>query len=57
MHVTTLAGDYFRYHEDTYELVGEATGMRYKLGQRIKVVVTGADRLMRTIDFRVASGQ
>ena len=31
--------------------------MRYKLGQRIEVVVTGADRLMRTIDFRVASGQ
>ncbi len=57
VHVTTLAGDYFRYHEDTYELVGEATGMSYKLGQRIEVVVTGADRLMRTIDFCVASGQ
>ncbi len=24
----------------------------YKLGQRIKVVVTGTDRFLKTIDFR-----
>ena len=57
VHVTTLTDDYFHYNESTYELIGEATGRRYKLGQRIEVVVSGTDRWMRTIDFRVVSGQ
>lgn len=54
VHVTTLTGDYFRYQEETYELIGETTGVRYKLGQKVQVEVTGTDRLLRTIDFRLA---
>ena len=57
VHVTSLTDDYFYYNESTYELIGEATGYRYKLGQKIKVVVTGTDKLMRTIDFRVSNEQ
>lgn len=57
VHVTSLTDDYFHYNESTYELIGEATGYRYKLGQKIKVVVTGTDKLMRTIDFRVSNEQ
>lgn len=53
VHVTTLTDDYFHYSESTYELIGEATGQRYKLGQKVKVVVAGTDAFMRTIDFRV----
>lgn len=53
VHVTTLVDDYFHYNESTYELVGEVTNIRYKLGQRIHVMVTGTDRILRTIDFRV----
>lgn len=53
VHVTTLTDDYFYYNESTYELIGEATGKRYKLGQKIEVIVTGTDKIMRTIDFRV----
>jgi ribonuclease R len=51
VHVTTLTGDYFYYNESSYELVGEATGRRYKLGQRVKVKVAETDKLMRTISF------
>lgn len=54
VHVTNLTDDYFRYSESTYELIGEATGKRYKLGQKVRVLVAGTDKVMRTIDFRVA---
>lgn len=54
VHVTSLTDDYFHYSESTYELVGETTGIRYKLGQRISVTVTGTDKVMRTIDFCVS---
>ena len=37
--------------EDTYELVGEHTGKRYKLGQAIQVAVARTDKMLRTIDF------
>lgn len=53
VHVTSLVDDYFHYSESTYELIGEATGKRYKLGQKIKVVVDGVDKVMRTIDLHV----
>lgn len=53
VHVTTLTDDYYHYQEATYEMVGEATNHRYKLGQKVKVMVMGTDRLLRTIDFRV----
>lgn len=55
VHVTTLTDDYFHYSESTYELIGEATGQRYKLGQKVKVVVAATDAFMRTIDFRVVT--
>ena len=53
VHVTALEGDYFRYDANAYELVGEATGKRYKLGQKIRVKVERTDRILRTIDFKV----
>ena len=51
VHVSNLTGDYFQYREDTYEMVGEVTGIRYKLGQKARIRVEDTDRLMRTIDF------
>ena len=52
--VTELRDDFYQFFEDSYELVGEVTNNRYKLGQRVKIVVDSADKLMRTIDFRLA---
>ena len=49
--VTELKDDFYQFYEDTYELVGEATNKRYKLGQKVNVVVESTDKLMRTIDF------
>ena len=49
--VTELKDDFYQFYEDTYELVGEVTNRRYKLGQKIRVKVLSTDKIMRTIDF------
>ncbi len=49
--VTEIPGDYFIYDEAHYEMRGERTRKTFKLGQKVKVEVVGADKLMRTIDF------
>ena len=51
IHVSNLRGDYFVYDEANYEMVGRDTGKKYKLGQRIPVIVEGTGRLTRTVDF------
>ena len=53
VHVTSLVDDFFRYNESTYELIGEVTNLRYKLGQKVHVMVMNTDKVMRTIDFRL----
>ena len=52
--VTSLTDDFYQYYEETYELVGEATNRRFKLGQQVRVTVDNCDRIMRTIDFTLA---
>ena len=56
VHVTTLHGDYFEFCEDSYELVGESTGIRYKLGQKVRIRVEDTDSLNRTIAFSLVTG-
>ena len=54
VHVSKLPGDYFLYDEQAYEMVGRDTGMKYKLGQTVKVCVESTDKFLRTIDFVIA---
>ena len=54
--ITSLQDDYYHFIEDSYELVGEWSNKRYKLGQKVKVCVENADKIMRTIDFSICSG-
>lgn len=54
VHVTTLKDDYYFYDEERYVMVGEHTNTTYKLGQKIQVVVTNVDKLLKTIDFEIA---
>lgn len=51
IHVSMLPGDYFYYDAETYEMVGQSTDIRYKLGQTLRVRVNATDRILRTIDF------
>lgn len=52
VHVNDLKGEYFRFDENAYEMVGETTHKTYKLGQRVKVLCTGTSKLQRTINFQ-----
>ena len=51
IHVSDLEGDYFYYDEANYEMVGRDTGKKYKLGQRIAIIVAKTDQFNRTVDF------
>lgn len=49
--VSSMDDDYYIYDEEHYQMIGEHTKKVYKLGQKVKIQVTGADKLQRTIDF------
>ena len=54
IHVSRLAGDYYYYSEESYEMIGRDTGRCFKLGQRIRIMVDGVDYLQKSIDFVLA---
>ncbi len=54
IHITELNDDYYVYSEETFELIGESKNRHYKLGQEVRVQVTGADRHLGTVDFVLA---
>lgn len=49
--LSDLQDDYYVFDETRYELVGELSRRKYKLGQPIMVQVAAVDRHMKTIDF------
>lgn len=57
IHVSKLAGDYYYYSEETYEMIGRDTGKCFKLGQKVKIVVDDVDRMSKSIDFALAEDE
>jgi len=53
IHITELGGDYFKFDEARQELRGERTGVRYSVGERVRVQVSRVDLDSRKIDFRL----
>jgi ribonuclease R len=51
--VHTLDQDYFVFDQETYSLVGKDTGEVLRLGDRVRVEITGADMQRRRIDMRL----
>ena len=49
--VQDLPPDYYDFREGGYELVGELTGTRFRLGDSLTVKVSDADRIARTVSF------
>jgi len=54
VHVTELGSDYFHFDAAKHELLGERTGQRFRLGDRLKVKVARADLETIKIDFVMA---
>lgn len=55
VHVTELGNDYFNYDKARHEMVGERTGVRFRLGDRLTVKVARVDLETSKIDFSLIS--
>ncbi len=51
VHVSRMAGDYYYYDEQAYEMIGRDTGRTYRLGQKVDVIVDDVDLQMKSVDF------
>ena len=55
VHVNTLRDDYYVFDQETYELRGEMTKKVYKLGDKVRIRVADADKMLKTVDFELVS--
>lgn len=53
VHVSELGADYFHFDESKHMMLGERTGKRYRLADRVRVQVVRADLETNKIDFRL----
>ena len=51
VHVSELGQDYFHYDQGKHWMLGERTGKRYRLGDRVRIKVLRADIETSKIDF------
>ena len=56
VHISEIKGDYYTFDETTHTLRGEKKGKMYKLGQKVRVVVTNASKENSIIDFNLVEG-
>ena len=58
VHVTSLQNDYYKFDPGSQSLVGERSGQRYGLGDKMEIVVAKVDLETKRIDFQlVANGR
>ena len=51
--LNTLTDDYYTYHENTRQIIGQRSRKTYSLGQRIRVLVDRIDPVERKIQFAI----
>ncbi len=56
LHVTELGNDYFTHDKARHEMLGERTGVRYRLGDRLRVKIARVDLETSKIDFVLVKG-
>ncbi|TRZ93276.1 MAG: ribonuclease R [Rhodocyclaceae bacterium] len=54
VHVSELGQDYFHFDEKSHAMVGERSGRRFRLSDRVRVQLTRVDMEANKIDFRLA---
>ena len=52
--LSELGDDFYVFDEKNYAMIGERTGRRYRLGDRVRVRVTAVNPAQRMIDFLLA---
>ena len=48
-----LGDEYFIYDEERKRLIGEKTNKTYQIGDKVKIRVINANKLLRQIDFEI----
>ncbi|WP_051940464.1 ribonuclease R [Stenoxybacter acetivorans] len=56
IHISDLGEDYFNYRPDMMAIIGERSGVRFSVGDRVAVKVTRADLDTSKIDLMLISG-
>jgi ribonuclease R len=51
VHVSELGADYFQFDNIKHQMLGERTGQRFRLGDRVRVRLVRADLESNKIDF------
>lgn len=52
-----MEDDDYRYDSENYRVVGANGGREFRLGQKVRIQVAGADPVSRTVDFVIAGGE
>ena len=50
-----LGDEYFIYDEKRKSLIGEKTNKTYKIGDKVKIRVISANKMLRQVDFEIAN--
>ncbi len=56
VHISELGADYFHFDAAKHQLLGERTGQRFRLGDRVSVQLVRVDLEQSRIDFVLAAG-
>ena len=51
--LNTLTDDFYTYHENTRQIIGQRSRKTYSLGQRIRVIVDRIDPVEKKIQFAI----
>lgn len=51
VHISKMTGDFYVYNAARWELIGQGTGKKYRLGETVQVQVNSVDKVLKTIDF------
>jgi ribonuclease R len=57
VHISELGADYFHFDPPRHQLLGERTGQRFRLGDRLRVRVVRVDMERARIDFVLAGAE
>ena len=56
LHISNLGADYFQFHARSLSLVGERSGRRFALGDRLRVQIAGVEPPQGKIDLQLQGG-
>jgi ribonuclease R len=51
--IMSLQGDYYTFRENTRQIIGEHSGRRYSMGDRVRVVLDRVDAVQRRLQFSI----